>query len=268
MTFSVSPLEGTEEFRSLNSLVNQSDVSVPDTIQSIINLSLSTTSSTAGHSDALELHCERLFESVIDVASRTPIPQQVKLVDFLIQLQKLNVIDPVTGKPLECDGRKIWADLPRIGMSFREAWNFDPQDTNATPEDKAGWENKTAFLAQVTALSPIGNPSEITTSLNCSLYALWAMRSAFEGTTPADTTLRAACLWIIYAGDRLLMNVENELTFEANLGIPGGSYKKKEWRGFNKERMEVWKNGFKAAQTRHEGETRSMIDRALAKIDG
>ncbi|KAI1453379.1 hypothetical protein F4805DRAFT_461798 [Annulohypoxylon moriforme] len=269
MAYSVSRLEGSDEFKILNSLVSQPDVSVPNAIESILGLNISSTPDgeyTPGW------HCEQLFESVIDIASRTPIPQQLKLVEFLIQLQQTTFLNLDTSTPLECDGQKLYTDLPRIGMSFREEWNFDPQNANATPEEKTSWENKSAFLAQVTALSPVDDPSEIKSRLNFSIFALWAMREAFEKasapSTPTDTALRAACLWIIYAGDTLLRNVENELVLQDNIGLPGNCYKRKGWRGFNSERLEVWKNGLRAAQKRYEGETRSMVDQALEKFHG
>jgi hypothetical protein len=92
-----------------------------------------------------------------------------------------------------------------------------------------------AFVARLTSLS-----SSIR-AFDFSLYAIWTLRTALEGTSiaqPADVD--AAKVWFLYAKDTLETMSGEEKTFEGKIARPGDKYKEKGWRGFNAERLRIW----------------------------
>ncbi|KFY23019.1 hypothetical protein V493_06157 [Pseudogymnoascus sp. VKM F-4281 (FW-2241)] len=128
---------------------------------------------------------------------------------------------------------KLWSDLPVFGPTIREAWNLGFN----TDYSASQWHNLNAFIARLTSLSPS------TPEFDFSLFGLWTLKSAFEGTnegSPADAD--AAKLWFMYAED-VLTNMSNEgKSFPNKLGAGGTNFADKDWTGFNTERIEVWKS--------------------------
>ena len=110
------------------------------------------------------------------------------------------------------------------------------------PEDLTRCTNKTAFLARLTALSAEDD------ALDFSLYALWALREAFEEECPtsynSEPAIRNAAVWIEYAGKTLWKKAVDNREFKDRLAIPGKKYSDKPWRGFSEERWNVWRKGF------------------------
>jgi hypothetical protein len=73
------------------------------------------------------------------------------------------------------------------------------------------------------------------------LYAIWTLRSAFEGTdkaSPADED--TAKVWLTYAKDIIVRLSREEKTFDGKMARGGDKYKDKDWRGFNTQRLEIW----------------------------
>jgi hypothetical protein len=133
------------------------------------------------------------------------------------------------------------------------------------------WDNRNAFLAQLTAAAQVDYSNDWHHPLDFSLFALWAFGFAFEEHAPAgvssDTAVRAACWWLIYAADRLWANVENGRKWEGEIGSGLGDYEKKDWTGYNRERWGVWGEGLLAAKgTASDEDTRKLIENALAHI--
>jgi hypothetical protein len=97
-----------------------------------------------------------------------------------------------------------------------------------------------------------------------SMYALWALRDTFEGKGPiASSAVRLAAPWVLNVAKHLWQHTEQGVELPARCGLPGGKYAEKEWRGFNKERWAVWRNGFVAAQGEvKEQEVKTMAGRA------
>lgn len=114
-------------------------------------------------------------------------------------------------------------------------------------EDLTRINNKTAFLARLTALSKEKDPFDF------SLYALWALREAFEEECPpgynAEAAVRNAAVWIEYAGRTLGKLAGENREFKDRLAVPGKKYADKPWRGFTDERWNVWRAGFEVVGT-------------------
>lgn len=121
-----------------------------------------------------------------------------------------------------------------------------------TQETLAQCANKTAFLARLTSRSTRGDP------LDFSLYALWALREAFEEECPAghnlEPAIRNAALWINFAGKELGTLAVQNRDFSGRMAIPGKKFADKEWKGFNGERWGIWKAGFEEAGSSAEAE--------------
>ncbi|KAI1327661.1 hypothetical protein F5Y16DRAFT_190132 [Xylariaceae sp. FL0255] len=272
-----SPHNSTREFQILESLVQEqpeSDSTVSTVLRQIVNLTSTALASNDGQ--ALRDHAYHVCVAVITLASLTPPHRQSKLVELLVELQKQVLGDRscTNRKPFKYDGEEslgIWEDMPTLGYTVRDAWNFNPNDPKAKPEEKAGWENKTAFIAQVMSRVPIDHSEGAKNVFDFSVYALWAMREAFEGyeQQPSDTALRAACLWFIYTGEALLAKVEQGAILRDRVGFSHERFSQKGWRGFERERVDVWKNGLVAASERlRDGDTKGLVEQALMKIGG
>ena len=62
--------------------------------------------------------------AVFEVAGQTPVDRQGKLVEFMVELQKVKVTG-ANGQPLKDEnGGVVWTDLPTFGWVAREKWNF------------------------------------------------------------------------------------------------------------------------------------------------
>lgn len=83
------------------------------------------------------------------------------------------------------------------------------------------------------------------------LFALWALRDAFETTHPEGsnptTAIRLAAKWIGHAGDAIRVASVQGRSFPERMGFPGDKYADRGWTGFNEERRAIWREGFQAA---------------------
>lgn len=130
-------------------------------------------------------------------------------------------------------GTEVWPPLAQCSRGANI--NTAPGTGSANDFSGSQWRNINAFLARLTSLSPS------TPAFDFSMFGLWTLRSAFEGTgeaSPAD--MDAAKVWLEYAGD-VLVKLSNEgKSFPAKVGAGGSRYVDKEWTGFNPQRLEVW----------------------------
>ncbi|OJK00427.1 hypothetical protein ASPACDRAFT_1856000 [Aspergillus aculeatus ATCC 16872] len=229
---------------------------------------------------------------LVELASLTPAAQQAKLIEFVAQLQKTPVIDPVTAQPpTVADDLKLWTDLPylRIYLADRSgfrAWtpslslfpfSFPPLFGSFAPTsadwDQAGyvkkaypeaeeyppaevreWENRNAFMAQLTAAA-----DELSHPMDFSLYGLYACRSAFEEKEePVEEAVRAACIWFIYAGARMWENCQARRGFGDSPDDP---------RYFDLPRWRRWEEGLQAARREFRRQsTQELIQTALMEL--
>ncbi|KAI0154232.1 hypothetical protein GGR57DRAFT_502818 [Xylariaceae sp. FL1272] len=260
------PLTSTREFQILELLVqsqHESRSTVAAVLQQILALTSSALASNDGRQGNMNEHAYRVCIAIVMLVERTPPHRQSNLVNFLVELRQQTL---VVGE----ESLRIWENMPTLGYTLRDAWNFNPNNPAATPDKKLEWEHKTAFVAQLTSRAKIDYSEGAKSVFDFSTYALWAMRAAFEGyERPAsETALRAACLWFIYAGEVLCENVEHEVVFPDRVGVSYERFAQKGWRGFERERMEVWKSELVAAGRLQSGETKALIEQALARITG
>jgi hypothetical protein len=100
------------------------------------------------------------------------------------------------------------------------------------------WTNLNAFAARLTSLS------SSMPAFDFSLYAIWTLRTALEGTNDApDGNIEAAKAWFTYAKDPIEKLSKEGKNFDGKIARAGDKYKEKEWRGFNVERLETWRAG-------------------------
>jgi hypothetical protein len=161
--------------------------------------------------------------------------------------------------------------VPSLIMPDLLTSDTDVYSPDLTADDMERWDNRNAFLAQLTAAAQVDYSNDSHHPMDFSLFGLWAFGFAFEEHAPAgvssDTAVRAACWWFIYAADRLWANVENGREWEGQIGSGLGDYEKKDWTGYNRERWGVWKDGLLAAKSTTDSEdTKKLIEDALAQI--
>lgn len=66
-----------------------------------------------------------VWNAVFAAAGQASSEKQLHLiVEFLVQLSKVEVKDPATGEVLTRDGDKVWTDLPMFGWVTRDWFNF------------------------------------------------------------------------------------------------------------------------------------------------
>jgi hypothetical protein len=99
------------------------------------------------------------------------------------------------------------------------------------------WANLNAFIARLTSLS-----SSIP-AFDFSLYAIWTLRAALEGTDVAASRLfPAAKVWFLYASQRIEQLSKEGKKFDGKIASAGVKYKNKAWNGFNTERLNIWQS--------------------------
>ncbi|KAH6681570.1 hypothetical protein B0J14DRAFT_576665 [Halenospora varia] len=274
-------MEETQEFKIISSLTEPNASSSAATRQ-LLNLTFTVaTAASNNQSNALGDHLNNTFGSLMEVAARTASSQQAALVEFLRELQQQKITDPATGQQLKFDedyNKTVWTEVPNLGITVADEWNFDATDSSPDAEEATCYENKSAFLAQLTAspANSVPDPENSPGPFDFSLYALWACREAFEFSSepraPTVTSLQAVCHWFIYAADRLWANVQMKRDFrhkpsKSNPAEEGDAYKKKGWVGFNRERWELWVQGLKNARAEADEETAKLVESALKEIE-
>ncbi|ELR09685.1 hypothetical protein VC83_06234 [Pseudogymnoascus destructans] len=177
-----------------------------------------------------------VWESILNVAADTEHQSQEHLVAIVRAVQQQNLSkDGASEVTVWGEQVRVWSDLPLFGASVRDAWNRAPSTGSINDFSASQWRNINAFLARLTSISPS------TPAFDFSMFGLWTLRSAFEGTGEASPTdVDAAKVWFEYAED-VLTELSNEgKSFPANVGAGGGSYADKGWTGFNPDRLKVW----------------------------
>lgn len=137
-------------------------------------------------------------------------------------------------------------------------------DLKLVSEKKQRWVNLIAFTAQLSQAAPPW-PKYDDNPLNWAHMALWSLRAAFEADiSPHEvvgtTTFQAACFWFIYAANAVWACVEKEIEAGGSyVSSPGSQYKHRDWKGFNRERWNIWVHALEHAQIRcHDSNTETM----------
>lgn len=147
------------------------------------------------------------------------------------------------------------------------------------PEQQIRWAKLNIFLAKVTQAADVEYTSPlqvwISDAMDVSHMGLRGLRHVFEegilservASTPG---LLGVCYWLICAGDRLWENVLNCRRYNKYDGRPGEMYSNRGWKGFERERWDIWMQGLRDAKATCEpGQelVEDLIDRALAKME-
>ncbi|GFG03318.1 hypothetical protein IFM5058_01369 [Aspergillus udagawae] len=279
----IRQIENSAEFKLLDRVVKE-EATVQDAVQEVINMTMTALSIHGPNKQGgIGLPDYNVSLAVMELAQRLKPSKHSKLVEFVSYLQKQVAVDPSTNEPLRVQGDILWADMPSFGYTELETWyEFggdykDPCDAKLASEQCGRWANLNAFLAQLTQTAEIHYPpskEEVRFSpVDKSLRAIWTMAMALENErSPAslgDTAaMEAACLWFIYAAERLWANVLNDRTYPEAAGAgPGKRCEEKGWTGYTRERWGVWEDALKEARAACENERMwKLIDDALASL--
>ncbi|TGO62894.1 hypothetical protein BOTNAR_0107g00180 [Botryotinia narcissicola] len=245
--------------------------------------------SSANGSDLLRDHPYDTWCALFVLVTRTSPDQQSRLVEFILGLQKIEVVDRDTSQPkiLKYYDMELWRQLPGFGWEAREIFNIgslftfsflfisirkltsheDAYSSTLTDREKTSYENKNAFLAQLLATSRVRIGVNEFEPLDFSLFALWVFRDAFENKEGKnkDLAIRVACWWLVFAAEKLRLNVVNEKSMPDRTGAGGDLYEKKGWIGYSRERWDIWREGLRNADG--DRETRKLISEALACME-
>ncbi|KAH7091498.1 hypothetical protein FB567DRAFT_518819 [Paraphoma chrysanthemicola] len=231
--------EGADEFRVLDTLVEDEDMTPKEAVQQILRL----TSAPKTYNRQLGDHCYFTARGVLGTASRTAPDQQSRLVEFVHELRSKTVNDPKTGQPLEHDGQVIWSGLPTFGYSFADELHSMPAP-NHTPQQAERWENSMAFFAQLDASTQ--EPKLDFTHTWALTYIICALDN--EPTANHELRVRLACLWYIYDAEKIWSKVPDT-------------------KDFTLTNWQRWKQRLEELQTRFPDlGTQSIIDEALSEI--
>ncbi|GLA42887.1 hypothetical protein AnigIFM63309_011622 [Aspergillus niger] len=258
------------EYQVINELVQNTDVSPAEAVQRLLR------AREVLHRDRPESespasidgnHTWNAMFTVVELANIVSVSQRQKLVDFIAELQRIDLTDPATGLAPTAIDLKLWTELPYLELYLADMYGFrfkpeyaqqvdeDPQQ-EYPPSKLQEWENRNAFMAQITAKA-----DHLVHPMDVSLYALYSCRSAFERGPLIEEAVRTACIWYIHAGQRVWENCQINRVYGDDDDPPPR-------RRFNTEKWRLWKDGLKAAQLEFPREsTQEMIRKALEEIE-
>ncbi|CZR67915.1 uncharacterized protein PAC_17814 [Phialocephala subalpina] len=269
----VSEIEAFPEFKILHKLIQPtSPTTTQETLGELSTLTLSILPpNTTPNQIALGNHCWHLATSLLEIVARTPPSNQGVLVDFVVQLRKIEVPDPGldNGEVLKHDGAEVWREFPTLGYTISDGYNVDPWNPTLSTQEQSSWENLNAFLAHLTH-SHTTSPAQ--PAFGYSNLALTAFREVFENHAPTNVKwflpVRVAAWWFVIAGEELWANVERCRDFVAEGGDLGKE--KEAWSAFTIEKWKVWEKGLRGwgeADIEIDEETRGLIRDALNEIE-
>ncbi|GLA33142.1 hypothetical protein M752DRAFT_230074 [Aspergillus phoenicis ATCC 13157] len=258
------------EFPIIDELIQIPDVSPAEAVQRLLRVrevlheerqESESPSSIDGN------HAWYTISKLVEKAETTPAAQQYKLLDFVALLQRTKVIDPATGEQPTAVDLKLWNELPYLSIYLADFYYFDFKSKYARqidedpqseypPRDLQKWENRNAFMAQLTARA-----NYFCEYMDASLYAFYSCRSAFEQGPLIEEAVRTACIWYIYAGQRVWENCQAQRHFGNDDDPPPR-------RCMTMEKWSLWKDRLKTAQLEFPRKsTQEMMRKALEEIE-
>lgn len=239
-----SQVADSEEYKALSShLANPSNIDA--TLKQFTNPIYQARKDPSSSTDDLDEHLRRSWNSILLLASQEPhsSPQQDTLATLLQSLPTHPSPTDAGGKEVKVQGGKLWTDLPLFGQQVREAWNF-PADKEVDDQTRDKWININAFIARLTFAA--SSKPDSAPQLDFALYGIWSIRSALEedmsnlAPNTVNAQVGAAAAWMLYAGAAIKAFCDEEKGFEGKVARAGFKYKSKEWKGYSKERWQVW----------------------------
>lgn len=108
---------------------------------------------------------------------------------------------------------------------------------------RTAWLNLNAFTATLVATIH-ARKAPLPPSSDFSLYGIWTIRMALEDnedqTKIDQISVEAAAAWFAYAAPALWDLSREGKDFDGKIAKQGQAMQGKEWRGFGKERWQVW----------------------------
>ncbi|KAF9252902.1 hypothetical protein DTO006G1_2139 [Penicillium roqueforti] len=279
-TLKLTQADESEEFKLFEAVVN-GDVTVEDAVQWVITTTMDRLEDY-GPGGSIEKADAVTFIAIIELAMQIDTTQYGPLVEFLGELKLYNAVDSSTGLILKTqDGSRVWSHLPSLNFWVAEIWTDRMTqicDPDMEPDQQIRWAKLNIFLAQVTQAAEVEYTSlqvSISDAMDVSHMALCGLRHVFEERIPSEhiastAGLLGVCYWLICAGDRLWENVLNGRKYNRYDGRPGELYSDRGWKGFERERWDIWVQGLrdaKAACRPGKELVEDLIDRALSKIE-
>ena len=152
----------------------------------------------------------------------------------------------------------------------------DPFTPDLKDEQRKRWVNENAFIAQITQAADISYEPPLDQGSNIhpldrSHRAVWAFLFALENDDipmqilAKTAAMEAACMWFIYAGNRLWENVQRDRTYNEDFGLGPGCarFRDRGWKGYERDRWEVWGERLRGARADGDGRMRGLIEEAL-----
>ncbi|KAF1929673.1 uncharacterized protein M421DRAFT_419455 [Didymella exigua CBS 183.55] len=238
-------LEQRPEFRLIAAYLQQCDATLEKVADQLVDLT---------HKSAMEEtignHCWITACCFLELAARNAPAQQAKLIDLIVTLRHVILTDSSTNAPLAFEDGEgvIWLDLPTFGYTIAdEMGSFDGQEQEYTPEEVQKWENLTAFLAQVDAVT-LDSPSPLDFSQSWALTSFaWAFEGGGNADRPSELAVRLACIWLVHDIEKLWRKTSDAQAEQNTL-----------------ERWNHWRQGLMDSQTRFSnGTTSALIAHAL-----
>ncbi|KAJ5336809.1 hypothetical protein MYU51_005971 [Penicillium brevicompactum] len=276
--------EGSGEFKLFQGLIND-ELTVEDAVQWVIGATMDRLEGY-GSGGTIDRADKITFMAILELAMRIYQAQYGPLVAFLKELKMYNAVDSTTGLVLKAqDGSWVWSHLPSLttcARSIMAEFERDEDylcDPNMDPEQQIRWAKINIFLAQSTQAADVKYTSSsqafISDGMDESHIGLCGLRQIFEEGIPSEQLtsgvgLLGVCYWIICAGDRLWENVLNGRQYNKYDGRPGEMFWSRHWRGFERERWNVWEQGLrdaKAACLPGQEDVQDLINRALSKME-
>ncbi|TEY36913.1 hypothetical protein BOTCAL_0536g00060 [Botryotinia calthae] len=267
------------EFLLLLPLVQDPFSTVPSVLEAHSALTLKTIADAkkeivASKSGFLGIHPYNTWLALLVLVGQTPPTQQSKIVEFILGLQKIELVDKDTDPPEVLkysdephDNEYYWRDMPGFGMEVRGIFNLDLYSPFTTDEQKTAYENQNAFLAQLLAKIKINTVPEEWEMFDYSAHALWVLCEAFEneGGKNKDSVIRSACWWLVFAAEKLWFNVAIWRGRPDGTGVGWDYGENNDWVGYIRERWEFWKECLRNANG--DGQTGILIKDALACME-
>lgn len=120
--YTTREVEAMEEFKILTKLVQPDQpFTATEALQEIDTL---TSAAMSSDKSKVGEHTWSTFRAILAIAGWTAPPQQSKLVEFFVQLQKKKVLDPSTGEAVKIDeshGEELWTGLPTFALNILDA---------------------------------------------------------------------------------------------------------------------------------------------------
>ncbi|CAG7970293.1 unnamed protein product [Penicillium salamii] len=276
--------EYSSEFKLFKGLVDD-EVTVDDAVQWVIGATMDRLEGY-GPGGTIDKADAVTFMAILELVMRIDQAQYGPLVAFLKELKMYNAVDSTTGLVLKArNGSWVWSHLPSLTTCARKILaEFERDDDylcdpNVDPEQQIRWAKMNIFLAKSTQAADVKYTSSsqvfISDGMDESHIGLCGLRQIFEEGIPTEQLtsgvgLLGVCYWFICAGDRLWENVLNGRQYNKYDGRPGDMFWDRNWRGFERERWDVWQKGLRDAQDAclpGQEDVKDLISRALSKME-